>query len=108
MGNADLKSVFLNKRAYLITFGRLVLYPVVSILVLCVCGVFRLHPQAREIVTVVALTAGAPAAVMVTQFTQMFRTEAEAQYASVVNIMTTVLCLVTMPCISYLYQLLAY
>ena len=53
-------------------------------------------------------TAGAPAAVMVTQFTQMYRTEGEAQFASAVNIMTSVLCLATMPVISWLYQTLAY
>lgn len=108
LGSADLKTVFSNKRAYLITFGRLLVYPAAAVLVLCVCGVFRLHPQAREIVTVVALSAGAPAAVMVTQFAQMFRTEQEAQFASVVNIMSTVLCLATMPVISWLYQTLAY
>ena len=45
---------------------------------------------------------------MVTQFTQMYRTEGEAQFASAVNIMTSVLCLATMPLISWLYQTLAY
>ncbi len=108
LGNADLVRVFTNGRAWLITFGRLIVYPAAAIAVLCVCGVFHLHPQAREIITVVALTAGAPAAVMVTQFTQMYRTEQEAQFASSVNIMSTVLCLATMPVISWLYQALAY
>ena len=108
LGNADLKKVFSNGRAWFITFGRLILYPVAAILVLCFCGVFRLHAQSREIITVVALTAGAPAAVMVTQFTSMYRTEGEAQFASAVNIMTSVLCLATMPVIAWLYQTLAY
>jgi predicted permease len=108
LGNADLKAVFTNARVWFITFGRLVVYPAAAVLVLCFCGVFRLHPQSREIITVVALTAGAPAAVMVTQFTQMYRTEGEAQFASAVNIMTSVLCLATMPLISWLYQTLAY
>ena len=108
LGNADLKAVFTNVRVWIITFGRLVVYPAAAVLVLCFCGVFYLHPQAREIITVVALTAGAPAAVMVTQFAQMYRTEGEAQFASAVNIMTSVLCLATMPLISWLYQALAY
>ena len=108
LGSADLKRVFTNGRAWLITFGRLIVYPAAAIVVLCVCGVFALHPQAREIVTVVALSAGAPAAVMVTQFAQMYRTEQDAQYASAINIMSTVLCLVTMPLIAWFYQLLAY
>ena len=108
LGNADLKAVFSDRRAWLITFGRLIVYPAAAILVLCSCGVFRLHPQAREIITVVALSAGAHAAVMVTQFTQMYRSEEEAQFSSAVNIMSTVLCLGTMPLISWLYQTLAY
>ena len=108
LGNADLGRVFTSGRAWLITFGRLIVYPAAAIAALCACGIFALHPQAREIITVVALTAGAPAAVMVTQFTQMYRTEAEAQFASSVNIMSTVLCLATMPVISWLYQTLAY
>ena len=108
LGNADLKAVFSNRRAWLITFGRLIVYPAAAIAVLCCCGVFRLHPQAREIITVVVLSAGAPAAVMVTQFTQLYRSEEEAQFSSAVNIMSTVLCLGTMPLISWLYQTLAY
>ncbi len=108
LGGANLKRVFLNRKAWLICFGRLVLYPVAAMLVLCVCGIFRIHPQAREIITIAALTAGAPSAVMVVQFTQMFRTDEEAQFASAVNILSTVLCLLTMPGIAWLYQTLAF
>ena len=108
LGNADLKKVFRNRKAYEICLGRLLIFPLFAMLVLCFCGIFRIHPQAREIITVVVLSAGAPAAVMVTQFTQLYRSEAEAQFASAVNIMSTLLCLLTMPVISWLYQRLAY
>lgn len=105
IGNADLKKVFLNKRAYLICLGRLVVYPLAVTLVICLSGVLRLHPEAPNILLIVVLTAGAPAAVMVTQFAQMYRTDEEAEFSSVVNILSTVLCLLTMPCIAYLYQM---
>ena len=107
LGNADLKRVFTNRRAYGICLGRLLIYPLVTLLVLCLCGIFRIHPQAREIITVVVLSAGAPAAVLVTQLTQLYRSEEEAQFASSVNIMSTLLCLLTMPVLSWLYQQLA-
>lgn len=108
IGNADLKKVFFNGRAWLLCVGRLVIYPLAVMLVLCVCGIFRIHSEAAHILLIVVLTAGAPAAVMVTQFTQLYRTREEAEFASVVNILSTVLCLLTMPCIAYLYQLLAF
>lgn len=106
VGSANLTEVFSNRRAWLITIGRLIVYPLAAVVVLRCCGIFRLAPQAREVVTIAALTAAAPAAVMVTQFTQMYRTEPEAQFASAVNILTTILCLVTMPVISYIYSIL--
>lgn len=104
IGNADLKAVFGNKRAWLICLGRLVVYPLVTMLVLRVCGVLNIHANAGRILLIVVLTAGAPAAVMVTQFAQMYRSVEETEFASVVNILSTVLCLGTMPCIAYLYQ----
>ena len=106
VGSANLAEVFTNKRAWLITFGRLIFYPLVAVLVLRFCGIFKIAPQARDVVTIAVLTSAAPAAVMVTQFTQMYRTESEAQFASAVNILSTVLCLVTMPLISYIYSIL--
>ena len=108
LGNADLERVFSNRRAYVVCLGRLLLCPLAVLLLLLALGLFRLHPQAREILTVVVLTAGAPAAVMVTQFAQLYRSEQEAQFASSVNIMSTLLCLLTLPLISWVYQGLAF
>lgn len=106
IGNADLKPIFLNKRALLICFGRLVLFPVVSMLVIRVSGLLSIHPDAQKILLIVVLTAGAPTAVMVTQFTQMYRSTEEAEFASSVNIISSLLCLFTIPCLSQLYELI--
>lgn len=106
LGSADLKKVFLNRRVWLISAGRLLLYPLAVILVFRFCGIFRLHPSAKEYITVAVLTAGAPAAVMVTQFAQMYRSTEEAQYSSAINMLSTVLCLFTMPVIAALYALI--
>lgn len=106
LGTADLRRVFGDRKAWLLCAGRLLLYPAAAILVLRFCGVMHLHPQAKEILTVVALTAGAPSAVMVVQFSQMYRTEAEAQFASAANILSSVLCLATLPAVQWFYELL--
>ncbi|MBQ9250594.1 MAG: AEC family transporter [Oscillospiraceae bacterium] len=108
LGNADLKKVFTNRRAYVVSLGRLLLCPLLVMLPLLALGLSRIHPQGREILTVVVLTAGAPTAVLVTQFAQLYRSEQEAQFASSVNVMSTLLCLLTMPAVSWLYQGLVY
>ena len=107
LGSADLRRVFLDKRAYLICAGRLLLYPLAAMVVLRFCGLMGLHPQGRGILMVVALTAGAPSAVMVVQFTAMFRTEEEAQFASAANVLSSILCLFTLPVIQWLYEAIA-
>ena len=106
LGSADLRRVFGDKKAWLLCAGRLLLYPLAAILVLRFCGVMRLHPQAKQILTVVALTAGAPSAVMVVQFSAMYRSEQDAQFASAANILSSVLCLLTLPAVQWFYELL--
>lgn len=106
IGNADLKKIFSNCRAYLICFGRLVVYPLAALLAIWLCGALKFHPEAPKIMLIVVLTAGAPAAVMVTQFAQLYRSTEEAEFSSIVNILSTVLCLFTMPCLAYVYQVI--
>lgn len=106
IGNAELKRVFFNKRAYLVCLGRLVLYPLSAMLVLRLSGLLAIHPDAANILLIVVITAGAPAAVMVTQFAQMYRSEEEAAFASSVNIISSLLCLFTIPALAKLYELI--
>ena len=106
IGNADLKKIFSNRRAYLICFGRLVVYPLAALLAIWLCGALKIDPEAPKIMLIVVLTAGAPAAVMVTQFAQLYRSTEEAEFSSIVNILSTVLCLFTMPCLAYVYQVI--
>lgn len=108
IGNADLKQVFGNQRAWLLCLGRLIVYPLAVMAVFRVCGILHIHPDAPSILLIVVLTSGAPAAVMVTQFSQLYRSREETEFASVVNILSTLLCLGTMPCIAYLYQMLMF
>ena len=107
MGHADLKKVFRNRKAWFICLGRLLVFPVATLLLLKVCGISALHPYSREILAIVVLASGAPVAVTITQFAQMYADEQASVAASTINILSTLLCLLTMPCISALYQRIA-
>lgn len=102
IGNVNLGWVFRQKRPYLICFIRLVLFPVITILIFAFSGAERLHPDAEYILMVVLLATSAPVAVMVTQLAQIHGRD--ARYASVINVMSVIFCIVTMPLMVLLYE----
>ena len=102
IGNVNLGWVFRQKRPYLICFMRLVLFPVITILIFALSGAERLHPDAEYILMVVLLATSAPVAVMVTQLAQIHGRD--ARYASVINVMSVISCIVTMPLMVLLYE----
>ncbi len=104
IGNVNLGWVFRQKRPYLICFIRLVFFPVITILLFAFSGAVRLHQDAEYILLVVLLATSAPAAVMVTQLAQIHGRD--ARYASVINVMSVIFCIVTMPLMVILYEAL--
>lgn len=102
IGNVNLGWVFRQKRPYLICFMRLILFPAITILIFALSGAERLHPDAEYILMVVLLATSAPAAVMVTQLAQIHGRD--ARYASVINVMSVIFCIVTMPLMVLLYE----
>lgn len=104
IGNVDLKWVFRQKRIYFICFLRLIFFPLVMVLFFIFGGAVHLHPDAEYILMVVLLAVSAPAAVMVTQLAQIHGQD--ARYASVINIMSVIFCIATMPLIVLLYEVL--
>ena len=103
LGNMHLKSIFTEKRTYLISFLRLIAYPVVMILIFQLIGIRNFHPQGQQILLITTLAASAPAASTITQFAQIYNKH--PGYASIMNVMTVIFCIVTMPLMIYLYQL---
>ncbi len=102
IGNVNLGWVFRQKRPYLICFMRLVLFPVITILIFALSGAEHLHPDTEYILMVVLLATSAPVAVMVTQLAQIHGRD--ARYASVINVMSVIFCIVTMPLMVLLYE----
>lgn len=102
IGKVDLIWVFRQKRPYFICVIRLLIFPVIFILIFSLTGMQALHPQAGYILLVVLLAGSAPAAAIVTQLAQIYNKD--SKYASVINVMSVIFCIVTMPLITLLYE----
>lgn len=100
---SNLREIFANKRSYLISAGRLIFIPILTILLLYATGFLARYPQCRPVLMVVMLAAAAPAASSVIQLSVL--TGRDAAKAGTYNVMSTLLCVVTMPLIIYIYQL---
>ena len=63
-----------------------------------------LHPDAEYILMIVLIATAAPAAAMVTQLAQIY--EKDSKYASVINVMSVICCIITMPLMVLIYEIL--
>ena len=105
IGNMDLKWVFTRKRPYFVCFIRLILFPAVTAVIFAVIARMGIHTDAKQILLVVFLASSSTAAAMVTQLAQIY--DADAKYASVINVMSIIFCIITMPLMVMLYDMLA-
>ena len=104
LGGVKLRAIFLVRRAWFIAFIRLIAFPFAAALFYVLCGAASLVPDGREILTVSFLSAAAPCAVMITQFALVFHREYER--SSAINIISTILCMATIPLMVWILDLL--
>lgn len=105
IGNVNLKWVFCQKRPYLICLLRLAVFPAIMIFIFYFTGMTKMHADAERILMVVLLAASAPVAVMVTQLAQIHNRD--SRYASVINVMSVMFCIFTMPLLVFLFEIVA-
>lgn len=98
----DLKKVFTNKRIYLVTIIRLIIEPIIALAAVILLGMKNWHPQAENIILITYMAAITPCASTVTQMCQVYGND--SKYASAINVMTTLLSVVTMPVFVYFYM----
>ncbi len=103
IGNVNLGWVFTQKRPYLICFIRLIFYPAITAVCLGCLGRAGIHAEAEYILMIVLLAAAAPAAAMITQLAQIHNKD--VKYASVINVMSVIFCIITMPLMVMIYEL---
>ncbi len=104
IGEIDLREVFAPGRAYFICLIRLVLIPAFFAWLFACLGKLGIHSDGEYILMVVLLAACAPPATMITQAAQTYG--GEAKYASILNVMCVVFCIVTIPAMTMFYEVL--
>ena len=97
-----LRSLLSSKRIYLVTFLRLILIPLCLLAVIKLCGFAAWVENGETIVMISFLATISPAAATVTQMALVFKKDANK--ASAIYGVTTLLCVITMPLIIALYQ----
>ena len=100
----SLKDIFTNGRVYFITFLRLIAVPAVALLLLKVSGLVNGSPDGKKLLLIVFLAVITPSASTITQMSQVYGND--SQYASAINVMTTLFSIVTMPLMVLLFQML--
>ena len=104
MADVDLKAIFTDPHSYLICFLRLIAYPLVIILIIFACRITKMIPLAHDVLIVTVLGAAAPIGVAVAQMATLY--DVEARRAGAINVMSVLLCIISMPIMIFIYQLL--
>ncbi|MBS5134520.1 MAG: AEC family transporter [Oscillospiraceae bacterium] len=103
IGGMDLKKAFSFRGIWKVTALRLVVVPLILLGLLKFSGLSALAENGETILLVSLLAAITPSAATVTQMAQLY--DREADYASAIYVVTTLLCIVTMPILVGLYQM---
>ena len=72
IGGMDLKKVLTNKKAYFISFMRLIVIPLIALLILKVSGLVGWNKEGEEILLIVFMAVISPVASTVTQMCQVY------------------------------------
>lgn len=104
IGDVDLKWVFRQKRPYLICLLRLIVFPLIAVVAFAGLERSGIHPDAEYILMIVLIATSAPAAAMITQLAQIYGKD--SRYASVINVMSVIFCIITMPVMVLIYEML--
>ena len=104
MADIELKSLFVNKRIYLVVFMRMVVYPVLVLVFLKLSNVQSFVENGYTILLITFLATMTPSASTVTQMAQVY--DNNSDYANRINILTVLVCIVTMPIMIMFYEMI--
>ena len=99
----DYKKMLLKKRLYLVLALRMLIYPIITLAAVKLVGGFSTLPNAEGVLLVSFLASITPSAATVMQLAKLHNTEPD--YSVAINIVTTLVCVGTMPLFVYLYFL---
>ena len=97
------KQIFANKRVYFVSFFRLIIVPVIALFLIKCSQLSKFSSNGNKLMMIVFLAIITPSASTVTQMCQVYGND--SQYASAINVVTTLLAIVTMPLMVMLFQI---
>ena len=100
----NLKQIFANKRVYFITFLRLIVVPLIALVLIKLSNLASFSADGNKIMLIVFLAIITPSASTVTQMCQVYGND--SRYASAINVMITLLSIITMPVMVMLFQMI--
>lgn len=104
IAEVPLKSIFTKKRNYLSVALRLLLYPVLGLFLMKAIQIVVNLENSSQILLTVYLACVTPVCASVTSMAQLY--DKDAAYASSLYVLTTLLSIVTMPVMVYLYEMM--
>lgn len=105
IGGMDFKQLIAYRRAWLVVAMRLIVIPVIVTLIVKFSGFARLMHNGDLVILISLLAVSAPSSSTVLQMTQVYRGQEEAEYASTINVLSMLCCVITMPLIVALYYI---
>lgn len=87
---------------YFVTFLRMLLVPLISLILIKISHMAYLSADAPKIMLIVFLAVITPSASTVTQMCQVYSND--SRYASAINVVTTLCAVVTMPVMVLLFE----
>ena len=99
----DYKKIIASKRIYFVTFLRLIVVPAIALVLIKFSYLASLSSNGPKIMLIVFLAIITPSASTVTQMCQVYGND--SQYASAINVVTTLLAIITMPLMVMLFQI---
>ena len=103
IASMDLRHLLDYHRLWWVTLLRLGVLPLITMVFLKYSGLAHLAPDGSTILLISLLATATPSASTITQMAQVYGKDAD--YASAINVATTLLCIVSMPLIVALYQM---
>ena len=104
IAGSDLRGIITNKRAYAISLGRLIVMPVSLLFLFLATGILTRHPELTPVFRVCFIALSTPPGATVSQLAVLY--DKKAYESSVYSVLSMALCIVTMPLMLMVFQLL--
>lgn len=101
IANMDIKNMLKRKKIYIVILFRTIICPAIILLAIKLTDITALVKNGEKVLLVTFLATATPAASTITQFAQLYNKDSE--YAGAISILTTLLCIVTLPVLVYIY-----